>query len=140
MSRYFFNLVGEDAVQDTDGLELPDVENARLHAIELAQALMRRTKLFRDHPARWTMQLADAEGNEVAVIPFTDAATFCADGGESHARAPGGSGRLGWNVQLHLGKEIATADQGLVDGELPEHFQDLLTRLAQAATDKASRA
>jgi hypothetical protein len=131
MSRYFFNLVGEHCVHDPDGMEAPDVATARLHAVELAQALMRRTRLFREDPARWSMQVTDAEEREVAVIPFTNAATSGTNGDPGPERATF-YGRLGWKVQLHLGKEMATAARDMLDRELPERFQDLLMRLEQA--------
>jgi hypothetical protein len=136
MPRYFFNLVGEHAVQDPDGLDLPDIATARLHAMELAQALMRRTRVFRDAPALWSMQLIDDAGREVAVIPFRESATFSMNGAEKHGCAA--TGRLGWNVQLHLGREIANADRGFIGGELPDALNRLLMRLVQATTDKAT--
>src|SRR5262249_44449672 len=62
MSRYYFNLIGEHSVDDPDGLDLADEATARLHAVELAQALMRRTRLFRINPEQLSMQLVDADG------------------------------------------------------------------------------
>jgi uncharacterized protein DUF6894 len=131
MSRYFFNLAGEHAVDDPDGMELADVASARLHAVELAQALMRRSKLFREYPDRWSVRLTDAEGSEVAVISFSEAAMLSA-GSEPENERAAFSGRLGWKVQLHLGKEMATADREILDRELPERLRDLLVRLEKA--------
>ena len=128
MSRYFFNLAGEHAVDDPDGMELPDVAMARLHAVEMAQALMRRSKLFRGDPTRWGVQLTDTEGREVALIPFSEASMLGANSKAGNEQAAFG-GRLGWKVQLHLGKEMATADREILDRELPERFRDLLVRL-----------
>jgi hypothetical protein len=130
MSRYFFNLLGEHAVHDFDGLDLPDDATARLHAVELAQALMRRTRLFRTEPARWSMQLVDSERHEIGVIPFSEAQTLGA-GCKSVNGRTGFAGRLDWKVQLQLGKEMANADRDFLALDLPERFRDLLMQLEQ---------
>jgi hypothetical protein len=130
MSRYFFNLLGEHAVHDFDGLDLPDDATARLHAVELAQALMRRTRLFRTQPARWSMQLVDAERREIDVIPFSQAAAPGAGCKSANGRS-GFAGRLDWKVQLQLGKEMANADRDVLALDLPERFRALLMRLEQ---------
>jgi hypothetical protein len=131
MSRYFFNLLGEHAVHDFDGLDLPDEDTARLHAIELAQALMRRTRLFRTEPARWSMQLVDTERREIAVIPFSEAAGMGAGCKTVNGRT-GFAGRLDYKVQLQLGKQMADADRDILALELPERFRDLLMQLENA--------
>jgi hypothetical protein len=128
MSRYFFNLLGEHAVHDFDGLDLPDEETARLHAVELAQALMRRTRLFRAEPACWSMQLVDAERQEIAVIPFSEAASMGAGRKTVNGRT-GFAGRMDFKVQLQLGKQMADADRDILALELPERFRDLLMQL-----------
>jgi len=128
MSRYYFNLIGEHSVDDLDGLELADEDTARLHAVELAQALMRRTRLFRLNPDQWSMQLLDAERREVAVIPFSAAAKLGAGCRTVNGRT-GFAGRLDFKVQLQLGKEMAKADHGILELEMPQQFRDLLMRL-----------
>ncbi|HXW24171.1 MAG TPA: hypothetical protein VEK73_05450 [Xanthobacteraceae bacterium] len=128
MSRYFFNLMGEHAVHDFDGLELADEDAARLHAIELAQALMRRTRLFRLNPQGWSMQLVDADRREIAVIGFAEAATSGAGCRAVNGRT-GFAGRLDRKVQLRLGREMANADRDVLALEIPARFRDLLARL-----------
>jgi hypothetical protein len=130
MSRYFFNLLGEHGVHDFDGMDLPDESTARLHAIELAQALMRRTRLFREKPARWSMQLMGDDRREIALIPFSEAATLGAGCRNVNGRACF-TGRLDWKVQLQLGKEMAKADRDILGLEMPPQFLDLLRRLEQ---------
>jgi hypothetical protein len=130
MSRYFFNLLGEHAVHDFDGLDLPDDATARLHAVELAQALMRRTRLFRTEPARWSMQLVGAERHEIEVIPFSEAQTLGTGCKTVNGRTDF-AGRLDWKVQLQLGKEMANADRDFLALDLPERFRDLLMQLEQ---------
>jgi hypothetical protein len=136
MSRYYFNLIGEHSVQDLDGLELADEDTARLHAVELAQALMRRTRLFRLSPEQWSMQLLDADRREVAVIPFSEAAKLGAGCRTVNGRT-GFAGRLDFKVQLQLGKEMAKADGDILDFEMPQQFRDLLTRLEHVANDES---
>jgi hypothetical protein len=134
MSRYYFNLIGEHSVDDLDGLDLADEATARLHAVELAQALMRRTRLFRANPERWSMQLLDPERREIAVIPFSEAAKLGAGCRTVNGRTDF-AGRLDYKVQLQLGKEMAKADRDILELEIPEQFRELLTRLEHVAHD-----
>jgi hypothetical protein len=136
MSRYYFNLIGEHSVDDFDGLDLADEATARLHAIELAQALMRRTRLFRLNPEQWSMQLVDGERHEVAVIPFSEAAKLGAGCRTVNGRT-GFVGRLDYKVQLQLGKEMVKADRDFLDLEMPQQFRDLLSRLEHAVPDES---
>ena len=137
MSRYYFNLIGEHSVDDLDGLDLIDEATARLHAIELAQALMRRTRLFRENPERWSMQLLDAERHEIAVVPFAGAVKLGAGCRTVNGRTDF-AGRLDFKVQLQLGKEMAKADHDILELEIPEQFRELLTRLEQAVPDESN--
>jgi hypothetical protein len=137
MSRYFFNLVGEHSVDDFDGLELADEDTARLHAIELAQALMRRTRLFRLNPERWSMQLVDVDRREIAVISFSEAAKLGAGCRTVNGRT-GFAGRLDYKVQLQLGKEMANADRDILELEMPQQFRDLLMRLESLPSSEAN--
>jgi hypothetical protein len=137
MSRYYFNLVGEHSVDDHDGLDLADEATARLHAVELAQALMRRTRLFRASPEQWSMQLLDAERREIAVIPFSEAAKLGAGCRTVNGRTDF-AGRLDYKVQLQLGKEMAKADRDILELEIPEQFRELLMRLEHVAQDESN--
>jgi hypothetical protein len=137
MSRYYFNLIGEHSVDDQDGLDLADEATARLHAVELAQALMRRTRLFRASPEQWSMQLLDAERREIAVIPFSEAAKLGAGCRTVNGRTDF-AGRLDYKVQLQLGKEMAKADRDILELEIPEQFRELLMRLEHVAQDESN--
>ena len=136
MARYYFNLTGEHSVDDLDGLDLADEATARLHAVELAQALMRRTRLFRANPEQWSMQLLDPERREIAVIPFSEAAKLGAGCRTVNGRTDF-AGRLDYKVQLQLGKEMAKADRDILELEIPEQFRELLTRLEHVAHDES---
>jgi hypothetical protein len=135
MPRYYFNLIGEHSVDDSDGLDLADEATARLHAVELAQALMRRTRLFRLNPEQWSMQLVDGERREVAVIPFSEAAKLGAGCRTVNGRT-GFAGRLDYKVQLQLGKEMAKAERDILELDMPQRFRDLLMRLEHVAHDE----
>jgi hypothetical protein len=137
MSRYYFNLIGEHSVDDQDGLDLADEATARLHAVELAQALMRRTRLFRASPEQWSMQLLDAERREIAVIPFSEAAKLGAGCRTVNGRTDF-AGRLDYKVQLQLGKEMAKADRDILELEIPEQFRELLMRLEHVAQEESN--
>jgi len=137
MSRYYFNLIGEHSVDDHDGLDLADEATARLHAIELAQALMRRTRLFRTNPEQWSMQLLDPDRHEIAVIPFSEAAKLGAGCRTVNGRTDF-AGRLDFKVQLQLGKEMVKADRDMLDLEIPQQFRDLLMRLEHVAHDESN--
>lgn len=137
MSRYYFNLIGEHSVDDLDGLDLADEATARLHAIELAQALMRRTRLFRANPEQWSMQLLDAERREIAIIPFSEAAKLGAGCRTLNGRTDF-AGRLDYKVQLQLGKAMAKADNDILELEMPEQFRELLMRLEHVVPDESN--
>jgi hypothetical protein len=137
MSRYYFNLIGEHSVDDQDGLDLADEATARLHAVELAQALMRRTRLFRANPEQWSMQLLDAERHEIVVIPFSEAAKLGAGCRTVNGRTDF-AGRLDYKVQLQLGKEMAKADRDILELEIPEQFRELLMRLEHVAQEESN--
>jgi len=136
MSRYYFNLIGEHSVDDFDGLDLEDEATARLHAVELAQALMRRTRLFRQNPEQWSMQLVDAERHEIAAIPFCEAAKLGAGCRTVNGRTDF-AGRLDFKVQLQLGKEMAKADRDILELDMPQQMRDLLTRLEHVAHEES---
>jgi hypothetical protein len=135
MSRYYFNLVGEHSVDDFDGLDLADDDTARLHAVELAQALMRRTRLFRLNAEQWSMQLVDADRREIAAIPFSEAATLGAGYRTVNGRTRF-AGRLDFKVQLQLGKKMADADRDILELEIPQQFRDLLKKLEHLPSDE----
>lgn len=129
MSRYFFNLAGEPPVDDPQGTELPDLASVREHAIAVAHALMRRTKIFREQQARWAVQVTDSDGREILAIPFCEASTAEVD--EPRVNGAAFGGQLGWKIQLHIGRQIATGYQSVLEEDLPDSLNSLLTRLRE---------
>jgi hypothetical protein len=130
MSRYFFNLAGEPQVDDPEGKELPDVETARRHAVAVAHALMRRTKIFREDQGKWAVQVTDDEGQEVLTVPFREASVMAVD--DMRTNGASFEGQLGWKIQLHIGKQIATAYRPILEEELPDRLGILLSQLREA--------
>jgi hypothetical protein len=126
--RYFFNLGGELPVDDPDGTELPDIESVRQHAISMAETLMRRTRLFRDGPDRWAVQVTDDDGHEVLIVPFREASAFAMNAAQQTDRAVF-RGQLGWKTQLQLGKQMGNDYQSIANEDLPRYLSDLLDRL-----------
>jgi hypothetical protein len=131
MSRYFFNLAGEPPVDDPEGKELPNIETVRRHAVAVAHALMRRTKIFREDQSRWAVQVTDVEGHEVLTVPFCEASVMAVDDMRTNGAAF--EGQLGWKIQLHIGKQMATAYSAILDEELPDRLDALLEKLRDAS-------
>ncbi len=127
MTRYFFNLLGDPAIDDPEGTELADGATARSHAVETARSLIRRTKIFRENPGGWAVQVTDANGAEVAAVPFADVLSPepspCNHRGEF---AP----KLGWKIQLHIGQEVGGLYRGMLEERLPDELARLVGRLA----------
>jgi hypothetical protein len=125
--RYFFNLRGELSVDDPDGAELPDLPGVRQHAVAMAEALMRRTRIFREGRDRWAVQVTDLEGREILVVPFSETSAAM-ESGQQGARSAF-LGKLGWKTQLHLGKQMASNYPAIADQTIPEYLLVLLHRL-----------
>jgi hypothetical protein len=134
MSRYFFNLAGEPPVDDPQGTELPDLASVREHAIAVAHALMRRTKIFREQQAQWAVQVTDSDGREVLAVPFCEASGAKVD--EKRVNGAAFGGQLGWKIQLHIGRQMAAAYQPVLGEKLPDDLNALLHRLQQRTDGK----
>jgi hypothetical protein len=133
MSRYFFNLAGDPPVDDPQGTELGDLDAVHKHAIAVAHALMRRTKIFREHQAQWSVRVTDGDGREVIAVPFSEASA--ADVDEARVNGVAFAGQLGWKIQLHIGKQMVPTYQPVLEEELPDRLAVLLSRL-QASEDR----
>jgi hypothetical protein len=64
---YFCARDGAHVLKDDEGVDLPDVAAARAYATEVARDIMRG-----DEPRKrsWVLEIFDAEGTIVAVLPF----------------------------------------------------------------------
>ena len=74
MPRYFFNIRNHlnDNIVDEEGVELPDLEVAKVEAHQDVIDLMnsRSTALGNDWP-QWSIDICDIHGNVLAVVPFS---------------------------------------------------------------------
>lgn len=65
---FYFNLRdGRAGVSDTEGIDLPNLDAAKVHATEVARELMRCTERKK---RSWRMEVNDGEGNSVLTLPF----------------------------------------------------------------------
>lgn len=73
MPRYYFHLHNGAVARDEEGLELPDLDAARQEAIKAARELMGediKAGLLR---LGHRIEIRDADGAEVLVVPFAEA-------------------------------------------------------------------
>jgi hypothetical protein len=74
MQRFYFNILSEAGlVEDLEGTELPDLEAARLEAIEDARQLMSdAVRIGYDIAAR-SVEVRNEAGEMVLLVPFAEA-------------------------------------------------------------------
>lgn len=72
MVRYFFNLKNGRPFNDTDGLELTDLETVRKEALGFARDLMRLEPSRQDWSS-WAVQVTDELQRVVLDLAFTEA-------------------------------------------------------------------
>ena len=74
MPRYFFHFVwGNDAVRDTEGVELAGLGGAYLHAMEM---LLRVRVNFPEAGDGWVIEISDEAGRKPLVVLPTSAPAF----------------------------------------------------------------
>jgi hypothetical protein len=74
MPRYFFNFVwGDDAVRDTEGVELEGLGAAYLHAMEM---LLRVRVNFPEAGDDWVIEIGDEAGRKPLVVLPASAPVF----------------------------------------------------------------
>jgi hypothetical protein len=74
MARYYLNLRnGGGYVEDLEGQELPDLAAARLHAIDGIRSVLSEEARRGEIDLRGSIEIADAHGNILLVLPFSDA-------------------------------------------------------------------
>lgn len=70
--RFFFNLSDEISCLDEEGLDLPDVGQAREKAIEAARSILSDEVLRGRLPLRDVITVTDESGSPVAIVRFRD--------------------------------------------------------------------
>ena len=76
MPRYYFHLYNGATARDEEGRDLPDLHTARQEAIKAAREMM--CEDIREGLLRLDLriEIGDADGTEVLLVPFTDAVTI----------------------------------------------------------------
>ncbi|MEH7836550.1 hypothetical protein V7796_12315 [Rhizobium laguerreae] len=73
MARYFFNLHDGISIPDTVGSEHPDLQSARVEAVETIAERLRGVLLKKADISAWLMNVTDEQGVTVIVLSFTAA-------------------------------------------------------------------
>jgi hypothetical protein len=71
MVRYYFSVTNGRPFNNTDGLELPDLESARAEAVGFARDLMRMEPARQDWSS-WVIQVTDERQRVVFNLAFTE--------------------------------------------------------------------
>jgi hypothetical protein len=73
LSRFYFHIVDGRTVRDEEGQEFPGLEEARVEAIAAARSIMREALWAGRLPLNECIQIADANGTVIEIVPFRDA-------------------------------------------------------------------
>lgn len=73
MPRYYFHLHNGTTARDEEGRELPDLEAARQEAISAARELMGEDLKAGLLRLGHRIEIGDADGSELLVVPFAEA-------------------------------------------------------------------
>lgn len=77
MARYYFNIYNDADVLDEEGAEFSDLAAAKAHAIAGARSLMaEHLVLGRPIDLSHRIEVADASGRVLAVLPFAELVTI----------------------------------------------------------------
>jgi hypothetical protein len=74
-SRYYFNLTdGEEMIRDEDGIEVPDLPTALIHAFEAIEELRGEDTSPMSEWQGWSLEVVDSSGNLIQRLPLDGAA------------------------------------------------------------------
>jgi hypothetical protein len=69
MPRYYFDLTDDKVVHDLKGKNLPNLREARQHAIAMARELKRtKSTLLREPVSAWSISVKDGRFNKVLSV------------------------------------------------------------------------
>jgi hypothetical protein len=75
MPMYYFHLLDNEEVVDSDGTELPDLDAAREHAKQVARELtFKRDGMLKRGWSEWTMSVRDMDGQVLLSFPLDGSA------------------------------------------------------------------
>ncbi len=73
--RYYFNLTdGDEIIRDPDGIVVPDLRTALIHAFEAIEELRREASSSLDEWQGWRLDIVDGSGNLIQSLPLDRAA------------------------------------------------------------------
>jgi hypothetical protein len=74
MPTFYFNIMtADEVIEDREGTDLPDLQAARIEAIEDARLLMSHSILLGNDVSGWSVQIIDDQSEVVLLLPFTEA-------------------------------------------------------------------
>jgi hypothetical protein len=71
MPRYLFHVIDGRAIIDTEGTEYPDLQHARLAAVQTAGRIIESEGPDASHNNAWRMSVADEAGTVVFSLDFS---------------------------------------------------------------------
>jgi hypothetical protein len=83
MARFYLHIRnGGGFSEDLEGLELPDLEAARLQAIDGIRSVLSEEARHGQIDLAGSIEIVDGDGNILLVVPFNEAVTLRVDGHE----------------------------------------------------------
>ena len=74
MPRYFFNIRNhdDDCIVDEEGLELPDLDAAKVEAqLDIVDLMNSRSIALGNEWPQWSIDVCDSRGTVLLVVPFS---------------------------------------------------------------------
>jgi hypothetical protein len=72
MPRYFFHVLNDVRTQDFEGIELPNLEAARLSAKKDIDDIVRaHFNTMSKNWSKWSIEICDHDGELLLVVPFS---------------------------------------------------------------------
>jgi hypothetical protein len=72
MPHYFFDILhdGEDVSHDHSGVDLPDLDAAKIEALEVWKRIIREYAAGAASPLHWHIAILDQAGNVLDKVPY----------------------------------------------------------------------
>lgn len=72
MPWYFFDVLhdGDDVTRDHKGVDLPDMDAAQAHAMEIWQRIISEQAAGGRDPQHWNVAILDVHGTVLALVPM----------------------------------------------------------------------
>ena len=72
MPFFYFDVLhdGEDVTRDHDGVDLPDMDAAKIEALEIWKRIIRERVAGGRDPQHWSVAILDVHGTVLALVPY----------------------------------------------------------------------